>query len=71
MTHHQCENGHLGPFVYDCDEELIGSPYNLERHEFVTLICESCWAETQRLTVNELVDILNEVVQLPKPKVTE
>ena len=71
MTHHQCENGHIGPFVYDGEEEWTGPAYSEVLHEFVTLTCENCWTETQRLTVYEVADMLNELVQLPKLKVTK
>ncbi len=71
MTKFQCENGHIGPFVYDGDSEMIGSSYALDTRHFVTLTCQSCFVETQKLSVYEVADILNELVQLPKSKVTK
>ncbi len=68
---HQCENGHIGPFVYEGEEEWTGLPYVQERHEFVTLTCQNCWTETQRLTVHDVADLLNQLVQLPTSKVNK
>lgn len=65
MTNTKCENGHLGPFVYEGDHETTGSPYMLVDHDFVTLTCQSCWKETQQLSVYEVADILNKLVNLP------
>ena len=65
MAKEHCENGHIGPFMYEGESEYIGSPYNQERHEFVTLTCQSCFVETQKLSVYEVADVLNTLVKLP------
>lgn len=71
MTKPQCENGCIGPFVYESEEEWTGPPYMESYHEFISLTCQSCWTETQRLSVYDVAILLNELVQLPKPKATK
>ena len=68
MTVTDCSNGHIGPFVYEGESETIGSGYELDTRHFVTLNCQSCFAETQKLSVYDVADLLNELVQLPREK---
>ncbi len=53
MKNEKCKSGHLGSFVYAGD------------HNFVSLTCQSCGQETQRLSAQKVADLLNEIVTLP------
>ena len=66
MTVAHCKNGHIGPFLYEGDSESVGSAYSLVDQHFVTLTCQSCFVETQKLSVYEVADLLNELVSLPR-----
>ena len=58
------EDNHVGPLRYDGEEEDRGTGYNPDYQKYVILECRHCYKTIKELSVYEVADKLNKILDI-------